>query len=425
MKLRIQNGRIIDPSQELDIIADLYVEDQKIAAIGDTPAKFENAEVIDASGVWVLPGLVDLTVALREPGFSQKGSIATESRAAVSGGVTTLVCPPDTNPIVDTPAVVALIQDKADKAGMANVFPLGALTRGLDGEHLSNMVSLTDAGCVALSNHRRPMASTKVLFQALEYAATHDFLVVFHSDESSLSEGGCAHEGLMSTMHGLVGIPETAETIALMRDLLLIEKSGVRAHFARLSCAKSVEIIADARAAGLDVTADVAVHNLLLSDQVLNQFNGHYHVLPPLRGEDDRLTLLEGIKAGVITAICSDHQPHEKMAKIAPFAATEPGMANVEVLLPLAMQLMDEGDLDLPTILSCLTYGPASCFGLEAGTLTVGSFADFVLFDSTDQWRWTLANRKTKGQNSPYFGEYFTGRVMSSFISGQRVYQLV
>ena len=424
MKLRIQNGRVIDPSQGIDLVTDLYVENQKIAGIGDAPAGFENADVIDAAGLWVLPGLVDLAVALREPGFSQKGSIATEGRAAVSGGVTTLICPPDTNPIVDTPAVAALIQDKADEAGMANVFPLGALTQGLDGAHLSNMVSLTDAGCVALSNHRRPMASTKVLFRALEYAATHDLLVVFHPDESSLSEGGCAHEGLMSTMHGLAGIPETAETIALTRDLLLVEKSGVRAHFARLSCAKSVEMIADARAAGLDVTADVAVHNLLLSDQVLNQFNGHYHVLPPLRGEGDRLTLIEGLKSGAITAICSDHQPHEKMAKVAPFSATEPGMANVEVLLPLVLTLMDEGDLDLSTVLSCLTYGPASCFGLEAGTLAVGSFADFVLFDSTAQWDWTLDNRKTKGQNSPYFGESFTGRVMSTFISGQRVYHL-
>ncbi|MEO9274373.1 dihydroorotase [Marinomonas sp. 5E14-1] len=425
MKLRIQNGRLIDPSQGLDKVTDLFVENHKIVAIGEVPEGFDDAQVVDASGQWVLPGLVDLAVSLREPGFTQKGSIATEGRAAVSGGITTLISPPDTRPIVDTPAVAALIQDKADEAGMANVFPLGALTQGLEGIQLSNMVSLTDAGCIALSNGRNSMANTKVLSRALEYAATHDLLVVFHPDEKSLSEGGCAHDGLMSTMHGLSGIPETAETVALMRDLLLVEKTGVRGHFARLSCAKSVEMIADAKAAGLDVTADVALHNLLLSDDVLNQFDGRYHVLPPLRSENDRLTLIEGIKQGVITAICSDHQPHEKMAKIAPFAATEPGMANVEILLPLAMQLMDEGDFDFSTLLSCLTSGPAACFGLEAGSLAVGSFADFVLFDSTTRWSWNYEDRKTKGHNSPYFGEEFIGRVMSTYISGQQVYQAV
>ncbi|MEP0072570.1 MAG: dihydroorotase [Marinomonas sp.] len=425
MKLRIQNGRLIDPSQGLDKVTDLFVENHKIVAIGEAPEGFDDAQVVDASEQWVLPGLVDLAVSLREPGFTQKGSIATEGRAAVSGGITTLISPPDTRPIVDTPAVAALIQDKADEAGMANVFPLGALTQGLEGVQLSNMVALTDAGCIALSNGRNGMANTKVLSRALEYAATHDLLVVFHPDEKSLSEGGCAHEGLMSTMHGLSGIPDTAETVALMRDLLLVEKTGVRAHFARLSCAKSVEMVADAKAAGLDVTADVAVHNLLLSDDVLNQFDGRYHVLPPLRSENDRLTLIEGIKQGVITAICSDHQPHEKMAKIAPFAATEPGMANVEILLPLAMQLMDEGDFDFSTLLSCLTSGPAACFGLEAGSLAVGSFADFVLFDSTARWSWSYEGRKTKGHNSPYFGEEFIGRVMSTYISGQQVYQAV
>ena len=425
MKLRIQNGRLIDPSQNLDKVTDLFIDNHKIVAIDEAPAGFENAEIVDASGHWVLPGLVDLAVSLREPGQTQKGNIATEGRAAVSGGVTTVICPPDTRPIVDTPAVAALIQDKADEAGMANVFPIGALTQGLEGAQLSNMVALTDAGCVALSNDRHAMVNTKVLSRALEYAATHDLLVVFHPDEKSLSEGGCAHEGLMSTMHGLGGIPDTAETVALMRDLLLVEKTGVRAHFARLSCAKSVEMVADAKAAGLDVTADVAVHNLLLSDDVLNQFDGRYHVLPPLRGENDRLTLIEGIKQGVISAICSDHQPHEKMAKVAPFAATEPGMANVEILLPLAMKLMDEGDLDFSTLLMCLTSGPAACFGLEAGSLSVGSFADFMLFDSTARWTWNYEDRKTKGHNSPYFGDEFVGRVVSTYISGQRVYQAI
>jgi dihydroorotase len=424
MKICIKNGRIIDPSQALDAVLDLYIEDDKVIALGDAPAGFIADDTVDANGLWVLPGLIDLAVSLREPGYTQKGNIASETLAAASGGVTTLICPPDTKPIVDTPAVAALIQDKAFESGRANVLPIGALTQGLEGTKLSNMVALTEAGCVAVSNHRQPMVNTKVLSRALEYASTHDLLVIFHPDETSLSEGGCAHEGVMSTMHGLSGIPETAETIALARDLMLIEKTKVKAHFARLSSAKSIELVADAKAAGMDVTADVALHSLLLTDNVLSEFDGHYHVLPPLRSEDDRLTLIEGIKAGVISAICSDHQPHEKMAKIAPFSATEPGMANLEILLPLAMTLMDEGDLDFNVLLSCLTQGPASCIGIDAGSLAVGSYADVVLFDSTARWNWSGSNRKTKGQNSPWIGENLIGKVVSTYLSGQKVFPI-
>lgn len=424
MRLCIRQGRVIDPSQSLDQVTDLFIEDEKVVAIGDAPSDFIVDKEVDASGKWVLPGLVDLAVALREPGFTQKGNIASETLAAASGGVTTLVCPPDTQPVIDTPAVAALIQDKSFEAGLVNVLPTGALTQGLQGEQLSNMVALTEAGCVALSNHCYSMASTKVMSRALEYAATHDLLVIFHPNDASLSDGGCAHEGVISTMHGLAGIPETAETIALSRDLMLVEKSGVKAHFARLTCAKSVEMIADARAAGLDVTADVALHNLLLTDQVLNEFNGQYHVIPPLRAEDDRLTLIEGIKSGAITAICSDHQPHEKMAKIAPFAATAPGMANVEILLPLALTLMDEGDLDVQSLVRCLTIGPAECLGLDAGSLQVGSYADLVLFDSTVNWRWTPETRKSKGHNSPWINELISGRVTATYLAGREVYKL-
>ncbi len=424
MKICIKNGRVIDPSQELDAVLDLYIEDDKVIALGDAPANFVADDIVDANGLWVLPGLIDLAVSLREPGYTQKGNIASETLAAASGGITTLVCQPDTNPIVDTPAVAALIQDKAFESGRANVLPIGALTQGLGGEKLSNMVALTEAGWVAVSNHRHPMVNTKVLSRALEYASTHDLLVIFHPDETSLSEGGCAHEGVMSTMHGLSGIPETAETIALARDLMLIEKTKVKAHFARLSSAKAIEMVADAKAAGMDVTADVALHNLLLTDNVLSEFDGHYHVLPPLRSEDDRLTLIEGIKAGVISAICSDHQPHEKMAKIAPFSATEPGMANLEILLPLAMTLMDEGDLDFNLLLSCLTQGPASCIGIDAGSIAVGSYADIVLFDSTARWEWSGSNKKTKGQNSAWLGESLIGKVVTTYLSGQKVFPI-
>lgn len=432
MKITIKNGQVIDPSQNLNSQVDLHIENEKIVAIGAAPNNFLADKEVDANGLWVLPGIVDLAVSLREPGYTQKGSIASETFAAASGGITTLACPPNTSPIVDTPSVAALIQDKALEAGRTNVLPIGALTKALAGDQLSNMVALAEAGCIAVSNYRQPMANTKVLFRALEYAATHDLLVIFHPDESSLSAGGCAHEGLMSTMHGLAGIPETAETIALARDLILVQKTGVKAHFAQLSCAKSVEMIADAKAQGMNVTADVALHNLLLTDDVLGSFDGHYHVVPPLRSEEDRLTLIEGVKSGIITAICSDHQPHEKMAKTAPFAATEPGMANVEALLPLALLLVDEGDIPLARLLSCLTQGPAHCLGIDAGTLKVGSYADIVLFDNAQKWIWSEKSKRTKGTNSPWLynpaaempaGE-LSGKVISTYLAGQQVFPL-
>jgi len=425
MKILIKNGQVIDPSQDLNTVTDLYIEDEKIVAIGQSPSDFQADNIVDATGLWVLPGLIDLSVSLREPGYTQKGTIASETYAAAAAGITTLVCPPDTSPIVDTPAVAALIQDKAFEAGRTNVLPIGALTQGLEGKKLSNMVALTEAGCIAVSNHRHPLANTKILSRALEYAATHDLLVIFHADEHHLSNEGCAHEGLISTMHGLKGIPETAETIALARDLILIQKTGVKAHFARISCAKSVEMIADAKAQGLDVTADVALHNLLLTDDVLSSFDGHYHVLPPLRSDEDRLTLIEGIKSGVISAICSDHQPHEKMAKVAPFAATEPGMANMEVLLPLSMLLVDEGDIKLSTLLNCLTQGPANCLGIDAGTLKVGSYADLVLFNSTLKWTWSEETKRTKGTNSPWLNEAFSGKTITTYLAGKQVFPFV
>lgn len=422
MRTLIQNGQLIDPSQNINEIKDLFLEDDRIVGIGQPPESFQADRVVDATGLWVIPGLVDLSVSLREPGFTQKGTIASETYAAAAGGVTTLLCPPDTSPIIDTPAVASLVQDKANEAGRVNVLPTGALTQGLKGSALSNMMALADSGCVAFTNHRHAMASTKVLSRALEYAASHDLLVIFHADEHELSNDGCAHEGLMSTMHGLIGIPETAETIALARDLILVERTGVMAHFARISCAKSVEMLADAQAQGLKVTADVALHNLLLTDDVLGSFDGHYHVRPPLRSDEDRLTLIEGVKSGVISAICSDHQPHDKMAKLAPFAATEPGMANVEVLLSQALLLVDEGDIELSRLLQCLTQGPAECLRLEAGTLKVGNKADFVLFDSTKKWVLNDETKKTKGMNSPWMNESFSGKVTATYLAGQEVF---
>ncbi|MDE3737112.1 dihydroorotase [Metapseudomonas resinovorans] len=422
MRTHILGARLIDPASGHDQVTDLFLESGKVAAIGQAPANFEADKTLDAKGLVAAPGLVDLSVALREPGYSRKGNIASETLAAVSGGVTSLCCPPLTRPVLDTPAVAELILDRAQEAGHAKVFPIGALTKGLAGEQLSELVALRDVGCVAFGNGLATFASNRVQRRALEYAATFDLTVVFHSQDASLAEGGLAHEGPTASFLGLAGIPETAETVALARDLLLVEQSGVRAHFSQITSARGAEMIAQAQARGLPVTADVAMYQLILTDEALIDFSSLYHVQPPLRTRADRDGLREAVKSGVISAIASHHQPHEPDAKLAPFGATEPGISSVELLLPLAMTLVQDGLLDLPTLLARLTAGPARSLRLPAGRLAVGAPADVVLFDPQAS---TLAGEtwNSKGDNCPFIGHCLPGKVRYTLVDGRVIFQ--
>ena len=418
MKVSIHGARIIDPASGLDQISDIHLEGGRIAALGAAPTGFDAEQQIAAHGLIAAPGLVDLAVSLREPGYTRKGNIASETRAAAAGGVTSLCCPPRTKPVVDTPAVVELILDRAASAGHARVFPLGALSKGLEGEQLAELIALRDAGCVAFTNGLAPMANNRVLRRALEYAATFDLTVVFKSQDADLAEGGLAHEGPTASFLGLPGIPESAETVALSRDLLLVEQSGVRAHFSQLSSARGVEMIAAAQARGLPVTADVALYQLILTDEALTGFSSLYHVQPPLRSRADRDALREAVKSGVVSAIASHHQPHEPDAKLAPFGATEPGISSVELLLPLALTLVEDGLLDLPTLLARLTCGPADALRLPVGQLAVGAHADLVLFDAKAQ---TLAGEHwlSRGGNSPFIGHCLPGAVRYTLQGGR------
>ncbi|MDH0895166.1 MULTISPECIES: dihydroorotase [unclassified Pseudomonas] len=422
MRSRILGARVIDPASGLDQVRDLYLESGKIAAFDQAPAGFEADQTIDARGLVASPGLVDLSVALREPGYSRKGSIASETLAAAAGGVTSLCCPPLTKPVLDTSAVAELILDRAQEAGHTKVFPIGALTKGLGGEQLAELVALRDAGCVAFANGLAPMVNNRTLRRALEYAATFDLTVVFHTQDADLAEGGLAHEGATASFLGLAGIPESAETVALTRDLLLVEQSGVRAHFSQLTSARGAEMIAAAQARGLPVTADVAMYQLILTDEALLGFSSLYHVQPPLRTAFDRDGLREAVKSGVIGAIASHHQPHEADAKLAPFGATEPGISSVELLLPLAMTLVQDGLLDLPTLLARLTTGPARALRLPAGRLAVGAPADLLLLDAEGQ---TLAGETwhSKGANCPFIGHCLPGRVRYTLVDGRVSYQ--
>lgn len=414
---RILGAHVIDPVSGRNEIADIYLQHNKIAAIGQAPAGFEAQQTIDAQGLTAAPGLVDLAVALREPGYSRKGSIASETLAAAAGGITSLCCPPQTRPVLDTAAVTELILDRARESGHAKVFPIGALTRNLAGEQLSELVALREAGCVAFGNGLTEFASNRNLRRALEYAATFDLTVIFHSQDRDLAEGGLAHEGAAASFLGLSGITETAETVALARNLLLVERSGVRAHFAQLTSARGAEMIAQAQARGLPVTADVAMYQLILTDEALHGFSSLYHVQPPLRSAADRDGLREAVKAGVISAISSHHQPHEADAKLAPFGETEPGISSAEILLPLALTLVDDGLLDLPTLLARLTSGPAAALRLPTSTLQAGQPADLVLFDQHSS---TLVGERwySKGRNCPFMGHCLPGAVRYTIVDG-------
>ncbi|KFX70606.1 dihydroorotase [Pseudomonas taeanensis MS-3] len=422
MRTRILGARVIDPSSGLDQVSDLYLEGGHIAAIGQAPAGFNADKTLDAQGLIAAPGLVDLSVALREPGYSRKGSIASETQAAAAGGVTSLCCPPLTKPILDTPAVAELVLERAREAGHTKVFPIGALSKGLAGEQLAELVALRDAGCVAFGNGLDTFRNSRTLRRALEYAATFDLTVIFHSQDHDLAEGGLAHEGPTASFLGLPGIPETAETVALARDLLLVEQSGVRAHFSQLTSARGAQLIADAQARGLPVSADVALYQLILTDEALQGFSSLYHVQPPLRSRADRDGLREAVKAGVIQAIASHHQPHERDAKLAPFGATEPGISSVQLLLPLAMSLVQDGLLDLPTLLARLSHGPAQALRLPAGKLAAGHAADLLLFDPQAS---TLAGESwySKGSNCPFIGHCLPGAVRYTLVDGHICYQ--
>lgn len=422
-RIRIRGGRLVDPHNQVNEALDLYVAEGRVAALGEPPADFHADTEIDASGLYVIPGLIDLCARLREPGQEFKATIDSECRAAAAGGITTLCCPPDTDPIIDTPAVIELIRHRAAQTHAARVVGLGALTRGLDGEHLSEMAALKQAGCVGVSNALSPLASTLIQRRAFEYAATFDMTVFLHADDAALSANGCMHEGHLSTRLGLPGIPEAAETVAVARDLALIQQTGVRAHFCRLTTQRAVRMVARAQFDGVPVSADVAIPNLYLSELDTIEFGADYHFIPPLRTQSDRDGLREGLRGDTLSAICSDHQPHEPDAKLAPFPMTEPGASGLDALLPLTYKLVVENHLLLPDAIARVTSGPARILGLPYGDLAPGRAADICIFDPKAPWRLDAAHMHSQGKNTPFKGWEMPARVRYTLRDGEVIYQ--
>ena len=423
MRVTVRGGRIVDPASRVDRKDDLHLAEGRVLALGPAPDGFEAEQIIAAEGQVVCPGLVDLRAYLREPGLEHKATIASETCAAAASGITTLCCPPDTDPVIDTPAVVELIHKHASEAGTARVEVLGALTRGLGGSQLAEMGALRRAGCVGVSHATRPIESTQVLRHAMEYAATFGLTVFLHPEDPWLGRDGHAHEGAVTTRLGIPGIPETAETIGLARDLLLVEQTGVRAHFCHLSTARSVQMVGEALGRGLPVTADVNAHHLHLTVMDLLDFNPNCHLHPPLRGRRDLEGLRAGLVAGLISVIASDHQPHEADAKLDPFSDTEVGASGLETLLPLTLRLVDDGVMGMTEAIAALTCNPARVLGVRAGSLAPGSPADVCVFDPEALWTLEPESMVSRGHNSPFLGWELKGRVSCTLLTGRPVYR--
>ena len=440
MNILIQNGRVIDPASGFDHTADVAVADGHIVAIvkndakaGEKlPANFKADQTIDAKGCIVAPGLVDLQVRLREPGYEHEGMLDSELTAAVAGGVTSLVCPPDTDPVLDEPGLIEMLKFRAEKLHRARVFPLGALTRGLKGVVLTEMSDLTDAGCVGFSQAEVPLENTQVLQRALQYAATFGYTVWLRPQEVHLGKGVAA-SGPLATRLGLGGVPVAAETIALHTIFALMRSTKARVHLCRISSAEGVALVRAAKQEGLAVTADVSINSLHLSDHDIGYFDSRARVTPVLRQQRDRDALRVALADGTIDVLVSDHMPVDNDGKALPFAEAESGATGLELLLSLSLKWANDSQVGLLRALDVLTAQPAKVLGKIAGQsesigqLHVGGVADLVVFDPAAEWHVTPDALHSQGKHTPFAfdmtGMSLPARVKATLVAGRVAYQ--
>ena len=423
MNIHIKGGRVVDPRNRVDAVQDVFIVDGRIAAFGKAPAGFKAEQTIDARGLVVAPGLVDLVARLREPGFEHKATLESEMLAAVAGGVTRLACPPDTDPPLDEPGLVEMLVHRARGLNLARVHPVGALTAKLGGERLTEMVELNESGCVAFSNADVQVADTNVLWRAMQYASTFGFPVWLRAQDGYLARDGVAHDGEVATRLGLPGIPAFAESIAVATVLELARATGTRLHLSRLSTADAVASVRKAKQDGVAVTCDVSAHHVHLSDRDIGYFDSLCHVIPPFRSERDRDALRAGLADGTVDAICSDHAPVDEDGKMMPFAEAEPGATALELLLPLALKWGEDAKLPLSTVLGTVTDRPARVLGTGGGELGIGSAADICIFDAAARVRISAEGLRSQGKNTPFLGYELPGRVRWTLVGGTVVYQ--
>jgi dihydroorotase len=422
MKLEIANGRIVDPAKGVDRVGTLYLADGVIASLDAKPSGWHATRVVDARGLVVAPGLVDICARLREPGLEYKATLESEMSAAIAGGVTSLACPPDTDPPLDEPGLVEMLKHRARSLNQARVYPIGALTVGLAGQSLTEMAELTEAGCVAFSQADVPLVDTDLMWRAMQYAGTFGFPLWLRANDPHIGRNGIAHDGEIATRLGLAGIPAIAETIALSTILALVRDTGVRVHVCRLSCAESVALLRAAKREGLPVTCDVAIHHLHLSDVDIGWFDPNARLVPPLRSTRDRAALRAGVADGTIDVVCSDHAPVDDDDKQVPFGEAAPGATGLELLLPLVLKWASEEGVPLANALARVTSSPARLMGVTAGVLDAGAPADLCIFDPGAWWKVERSELRSQGKNTPFLGLEVPGRVRCTIVAGHVVH---
>ncbi|MCL1887077.1 MAG: dihydroorotase [Betaproteobacteria bacterium] len=432
MKLHIQNGRLIDPANGIDSQKNIFIANGKILAVMDPgrfPADFTPDRIIDAGGLIVAPGFVDLSARLREPGYEYKATLESEMNAAMHGGVTSLVCPPDTDPVLDEPGLVEMLKYRAKSLYQAHVYPLGALTVGLKGETLTEMAELTEAGCIGFSQAANPIRNTEMLIRALQYAKTYDYCVWLQPQDAWLGRTGIAHAGPVAARLGLAGVPSIAETVALYTFFELVRETGVRLHLCRLSTAKGVELVRKAKQEGLPITCDVGAHHVLLTDNDIDFFDSNARMLPPFRSETDRNAISCGLLDGTIDAICSDHTPVDDDEKLLPFGEATPGATGLELLLPLALKWSGEHASNIPDSLSRaiakITCEPARILQLPCGQLASESLADICIFDPAVKWIVNPSRFASQGKHTPFAGRELMGQIKMTIVEGRIAYESV
>ncbi|HOO45090.1 MAG TPA: dihydroorotase [Deltaproteobacteria bacterium] len=419
----IKGGLVFDPAGNVQEKADLYIKDGIIAGVYPGGSKNSDETVIDADGLWVLPGLVDMHVHLRDPGFEYKEDISSGSMAAAAGGVTTLACMANTDPVNDNPSVTNYILEKARQTSLVRILPVGAVTKGLKGKELAEMGLMKKAGIVAVSDDGNPIEDASVLRMALEYASTFGLRVISHCQDKSMSASGVMNEGALSSLLGLPGIPPVSEDLMVARDVLVSEYTGIPIHITHVSTQGSIEIIRQAKQRGVKVTCDVTPHHLLLTEEKVRTYDTNAKMYPPLRGEQDRLALIAALKEGLIDCIATDHAPHAKDEKDLDFDIAPFGMIGLQTLLPSIMKIHLDHGIDFMDLLACATVHPARILGIDGGEIREGARADIALVDPQKKWIFTEQEVRSKSKNSAFLGDAFTGRVVQTMVQGKTVYR--
>ncbi len=424
-ELLIRNSTIIDPSQSLEAKRDLLIRNGLVAEIAESISA-DGAETFDATGLIVAPGFIDLHVHLREPGFEYKETIESGARAAVAGGFTSVCCMPNTKPINDNSSVTSFIVEQARRANLANVFPIGAITQGSKGEQLAEIGEMKSAGIVAISDDGKPVPDSGIMRRAMEYAADFNLPVVDHCEDCCGASGWAMHEGEYSALMGLKGLPGAAEDLHVARDILLGEMTGAHIHIAHISTARSVDLVRQAKARGLNVTCEVTPHHFVLSDKDVfqSQYNTNFKMAPPLRSQDDVAAILEGLRDGTIDAIATDHAPHHANEKMYEFDKSPNGITGLETAVSLTLdRLVNRGVISLTRMIELLATNPAKLFKLDRGTLKVGAIADVTIFNPEKQIKFEAAKSQSKSRNTPFDGWELKGSPVATIVGGRIVWK--